>query len=307
MLHAHYKDRYYNYRAKLESENITESSLSLTEFRAAKKHFYEKLLAFANKPGVYSFADGDLFSQLVANARETLHQSFPDHVGCLTGIDVVPMIYLPFINYSENPSFDVMGYAMKLDQDRSIVVVKAGTGAEFLTTLHEYLHTTARGLPSVFEEGFCRYSLQHIGLDQRAFSGVLTYSPAIIRKYFNEIFYPHLLVSLLAEAFSDRNIHSAFFGRDVSDLERGLACAIGTDFAELTVPYDRNPLRKATIKNVEELSKPVQEDLLRDAMEIILLFKLALAHSLSNSLLETVQKLSEIILPSAPEGSSLKK
>jgi hypothetical protein len=280
----------------MKSNDEESSRRALETFRSSKNSFYHELFEFANQPGLVSSFDSiDPAADLVAKARAVLLRSFSSYAAQLEPIVHVPVVFLPFINFSENPFIEILGFTTKLDSERSIIVVKSGAGSEFLTTMHEYLHTSVRGLPGVFEEGYCRHSLECLGADKNRLSGVSAFDPDTIKKYFGEIFYPHLLVSLLAGGAGARAVSDAFFCRDFSRIADIVKVSAGRDIQEIDRPFQENSFRKVALeKSLGELNKP-SDDNFRETMEILLALAGSFGDSLSGTLKESINKLERLM------------
>ena len=231
-----YESRYHSFETGLRSEDKDMDKLYalLLGFRLHKAIFYHELLEFAKQhPGlVTSLDDISPFSELVVDARLTLFEHFPAHTNSLECIASVPVAFLPFIKLSEDPISSAFGYTMKFGGP-PLVIIQTGTGREFATIAHEHLHAVVNGLPHIFEEGFCRYSLYRAGIAETDLGTIFTQEANATRMNFSGVYYPILLVALLSQGFGDPIVEQAFFGCNVSELEKRTRQTIGKTFKEI--------------------------------------------------------------------------
>ncbi len=238
-LFDHYEASYYDFVVSLtRAEPVTdELLLNLLKFRIYKNAFYSELLK-TSAPGMVTYLkDGEQFFKTAIDARCGLLELFPEHAGHFDKAIDSPMAFLPFIKLSEDPFSDILGQTMKLGPEHSLIAVKSGTGRELPTAMHENLHAAVRGLPGAFEEGFCRYALQSRGIEPDEMISLHAHEDATIRANFGGIFYPNLLVNILAQALGDRKVTGMFFGED--GLEAFLR-KIGKSMEDVERPFHRN-------------------------------------------------------------------
>ncbi|MEW6035930.1 MAG: hypothetical protein AB1529_04920 [Candidatus Micrarchaeota archaeon] len=211
---------------------------SLIRFRVFKGIFYSRLLRHGQKSGaVTSLDDPEGFVNLTIMSRMKLLETFPEHAGSLQPVLDNPVAFLPFIRFSEDPTSEILGQTMKFDNKPPMIIIRSGTGRELATTMHEHLHAAVKGLPGAFEEGFCRYSLQAAGHESDEVPHILEYDEAAIRMSFAPIFYPNLLVNVLAQGFGEREVRKAFFKMDTSDIDGDLRVFLGKELAHFDAPF----------------------------------------------------------------------
>lgn len=264
--HAHFEASYCDLMVCLASDIDMDKTMdALVKFRVFKKMFYFELLKFGRKPGlVTSMDEFDRSMEFAMNARGSLLDCFPAHAGKLKQSLASPVAFLPFIKFFEDPFSDVLGQTIKFDEGDSMIMIKSGSGKEIPTLMHEQLHASARGLPPVFEEGFCRYSLQSKGIDQNDVREMLDNDMEKVRYNFGGIYYPTLLVEMLSQLFGDEKIALAFFRAELADMDRTLKNDAGIGFSELDKPYKENVFRgsvKALAKLVEAFESGLSEQI----------------------------------------------
>lgn len=260
-LFAHYEASYYDFVISLtKAEPVTdELLLNLLKFRIYKNAFYTELLK-TSAPGTVTYLkDGDAFFKTAIDARCGLLDMFPEHAGRLDKAIDAPMAFLPFIKLSEDPFSDILGQTMKLGPERSLIAVRSGTGRELPTAMHENLHAAVRGLPGVFEEGFCRYALQSRGIEPDEMASLASHDDATVRANFGGIFYPNILVNILAQAIGDRKVTGFFFMEGTAGLEEFLRKA-GKSVEDIERPFQRND-HLGAIAVVKDLGSALAEGL----------------------------------------------
>jgi hypothetical protein len=241
-LFDHYEASYYEFVVSLtKPEPLTEELLlSLMKFRIYKNAFYSALLKHSHD-GLITYIDhGEHHFNIAKQSRMNLLDLFPEHAGQLEKAMEVPAAFLPFIKMAEDPYTEVLGQTLKLDRERSLITIRSGTGKELPTSMHEHLHAAVRGLPGVFEEGFCRYALQSRGIEPDEMIVLAGHDREMIRANFSGIYYPNVLVNILAQAIGPKQVTDIFFSQDAGELDAFLRRMIGKGFAELELPFRAN-------------------------------------------------------------------
>jgi hypothetical protein len=233
--HSHYEAGYFDFVARLSSEDSDGNDvlLALLKFRIFRKAFLSGLAGFTDRPGmVTSLSEGPLCLALAEEASEKLLSAFPGHGAPIERGLLAPAALLPFIKLHEDPFSEILGQTLKLAPERSLVMVRSGSGRELPTLMHERLHASVRNLPGVFEEGFCRYALQSRGLDEDELLLLPGRDRDTIRWNFAPIYYPNLLVAMLSQGVGERKTERSFFGEDAGAL-RLMARLSGKEAGEL--------------------------------------------------------------------------
>jgi hypothetical protein len=274
--HKHFEASYFEFMCSLveEKPDIRKAKEKLIRFRIIRNFFVEELMKFANKPGLITSLDDVNHLTTAIEARNRLVGFFSEHEERLAGIIDVPVSYLPFIKFLEDPAADVLGQTFKLGP-KSFLMVRSGSGRELDTTMHEYLHTIVRGLPVFFEEGFCRHALQARGVEDSDLKAVEAMDGEELRVNFAGIQYPALMVSMLSQAFGDKEVERAFFSQDLSPIESRLAFA-GLKFSEMDVPHKKN-LTRESAEFAAKLKKTLQTHLSKEIIEFVEKIQRALA------------------------------
>lgn len=254
-LFDHYEAAYYEFVVCLTAAKPVDDELlvRLLKFRVMKNAFFNELIR-SSRPGLVSHMPGEEgHFKTALDARVALLDSFPSYGEAMERAAEAPVAYLPLIKVSEDPFSEILGQTMKL-KEGSLISVKTGTGRELPTTMHESLHAAVRGLPGAFEEGFCRHALQSRKMEEDEMAILPTHDPATLRVNLAGIYYPNLLVNILAESAGSGLIERAFFGCDVTELDAFLRRAAGIGMEELDRPFSHNDPDGAA-RNVEALAK----------------------------------------------------
>ncbi len=252
----HYEAAYYEWVVRLTAPKLEEDPLliSLLRFRVMKSVFFNELIKTSGQGLVTHLPGSDGHFRTALDARLTLLDRFPSYQRALENAAEAPVAYLPLIKLSEDPFSEILGQTLKLSADRSLITVKSGTGHELPTTMHETLHAAVRGLPGVFEEGFCRQALQGRGLEEDEMRTLLGHDPATLRANLAGIYYPNLLVNILSEVVGNEQVERAFFTADIASLDAFLDRAAGLGMGDLERPFRTNDHLGAAM-NVEALWK----------------------------------------------------
>jgi hypothetical protein len=238
-LYGHYEAAYYDFVVGITKPAPSDDEIlgNILKFRVFKNAFYSGMARRAAEGSVAFIEDGERLFSIAAQSRALLLDSFPDHAGVLDKALKAPLAFLPFIRISEDPFGEVLGHTIKTGADSSLITVRSGSGRELPTSMHEHLHAAVRGLPGVFEEGFCRYALQIRGFEESEVLKMPALGAEAVRANFRAIYFPNLLVTMLAQAAGDRKVTEVFFGQDASELDAFLHRACGQGLADMDRAY----------------------------------------------------------------------
>ena len=267
-LFAHYEASYYDFVTSLtKAEPVTDELLAdLLKFRVFRNAFYSGLLKESGDGLVTYLDEGERYFRMTDDARLGLLDAFPRHADRL--VMDVPIAYLPFIKMSEDPFSEILGQTLKLNDKKNFITVKSGTGKELPTAMHEHLHAAVRGLPGVFEEGFCRHSLQSRGIEPDEMPVLAAHEREMIRANFSGIYYPNLLVNILAQAVGPKQVEDIFFSRDTSELDAFLRRVSGRGLAEMDRAF-RQSLPEPAIDIVRTLGEAFGKALSNEMKKVI--------------------------------------